>query len=112
MLLMNGVREICVDLDAVHVGHDEKRRIFERRGISLKLRESGIEVFMFSFVLPRETLVPPNVCPTVAAAGFLRAALEAIRFAVRIYVRGRRLSQHPTKVDEMLVRTTTLFERR
>ncbi len=69
-----------------------------------------VEVFVFAFVLPTEVAAHPDVGPTVAALGFLDAALEGVPLAVGIGGGRFRLVEQVAEVEEMLLAGAPLGE--
>ena len=67
---MDLVGPIGVNVDLVHVGNNQQRRIVEGEGILPELRQSGVEVFALALILPAETLLTPHIGPALTAGGF------------------------------------------
>ena len=58
--------------DGIHVGHDEKRRVFQGTSVLLKLRIRCREIFMLPFVLPAEATTLPDIRESVTAGSSSR----------------------------------------
>ncbi len=70
--LVNRIDEIGVDMDLVHVRHNQQRWIVKRQRILPELRQGGVEVFALALVFPAETILAPHISPAFAARGFGR----------------------------------------
>lgn len=110
MHLGDGVGPVGVNLDRLHIGDDQQRRVFERHGILLKLGESGLQILALALVFPAEATALPDIRPTLAAGGFRGAALETIIFALLIGVGGVFDPEELAQVDEMRLRGRAFFE--
>src|SRR4051812_20381172 len=64
--LLDGVCPVGPDQDAVHVGHDEERRVIERASIAEELIEGWVERAAEALVLPPEATFAPDVGPALA----------------------------------------------
>ena len=112
VLLLDHVGPGRVDLDLLHVGDDQQRRVVERALIELELLQRRAEVLALALVLPGEAAALPHVGPAVAAAGLRRALLEGVPVALRIGLGRRLLAEHAAQVDEVLLRPGALLEAR
>ena len=97
-----------MDDDPQHVGDDEVGRVFEVERVGLQLAQRRVQVLVVALVFPAEAAAPPDIGPAVAAADFLRAALETVALAFRIVLGRRRLAEQAAEVDEMLLRALPL----
>ena len=97
-------REVRVDFEAVQIGDNQQRRIFQVFAVELKLLVRFEQVAALAFVLPSEVALVPDVGPALAAAGFVDAALEGVPGAIRIGLGRFRLTQQLAKVKKMLLR--------
>nr|WP_240790283.1 hypothetical protein [Rhodobacter sp. SY28-1] len=64
--LLDGVGPVGVDADAVHVGHNQQRRVFQRDSVLLKLGEGGVQVLALALVFPGEAVLAPDIGPAFA----------------------------------------------
>ncbi len=80
----SSVRPVGVDADAVHVGHDQQRRIVPRDGILLTLGEGLVENPGLALVFPGKTVLAPDGRPAVAPGGLGRTLLMGEPRALRI----------------------------
>jgi hypothetical protein len=76
MHLLHRVGEVGVDADAVHVGHDQQRRVFERDAILQELRKGFVEVLSRPLIFPGEMALAPDIGPTIAATRLVGPFLE------------------------------------
>jgi len=90
------------------MANDKVRRVLQVQGVGLELAQSGVQVLVLAFVFPAEAAAPPDVRPAVAAADFLRAALETVALAEGIVRCGRRLAQERAQIEKVFLRTLTL----
>ena len=74
--LLDGVGPVGADDDAVHVGHDQERRVLERDGVVEELTVGGVEVCVLSLLFPAEAALAPDVGPAFAAGGLGGAFFE------------------------------------
>ena len=74
--LLDGVGEVGVDLEAVHVAHDQERRVLQDFAVLEELLVGGVEVLVLALVLPGEEALLPDVGPALAAALLARPILE------------------------------------
>ncbi|MDT7952235.1 MAG: DNA methyltransferase [Acetobacteraceae bacterium] len=93
--------------DALDVGRDQQRRVFQRARVLQELPVRGVQVLMLPLVLPGEPPAPPHVRPALAAASLGGTFLEGIGCAGWVGV-GRRFVQRRAQVQEMLLRGGTL----
>src|SRR5207245_991776 len=103
---------VCMDLEAIHVADNQERRVFQRDGIALQLREGGIQVFALALVFPTEAAALPDVGPALSAGRFRRALLEGVPFALRVGIARRALTQNGAQVVEMRLRGRALGQLR
>ncbi len=76
--VLGSAGEVGVDFEAVEVTDNQQRRVFEVFAVLEELAVGGGEVFVFAFVFPAEVAAEPDVGPTLAAFGFVDAALEGV----------------------------------
>ncbi len=103
-------REVGVDFEAVEIGDNQQRRIFQVFAIELKLLVRFEEVAAFALIFPGEVALVPDVGPSLAAAGFMHAALEGVPGALGIGLGGFRLTQQLAKVEKVLLGRAALGE--
>ena len=65
-----------MDLEPVHIAHDQQGRIFQVFAIEQELRIGGLKILMLALVLPAEVAAHPDVGPAIAAFGLLDALLK------------------------------------
>ena len=66
--LAYGRCEVSVDLESIHIAHDQQGRIFKSFAILKELVVSCYQIFMLAFVLPAEESTLPHICPAMSAA--------------------------------------------
>ena len=110
MHLLHRVGPVGVDADAVHVGHDEQRRIFQRDAVLQKLVERRVEVLARAFIFPGEAAAFPDIGPAFAAAGFGGAFFKGEPFAFRIGGDGIGDARQRAKIVEMALRSGALVQ--
>lgn len=109
----DGIGPVGVDADRrADVRDDEQRRIVERDGIALQLREGGIEVRPRALVFPGEAAAPEHVGEAVAAGRPGGADLESVVAAGRIGIGRGRFVQQPAEIEEMRLRGRPLLQGR
>ena len=72
-----GVGEIGVDDDAIHVAHDEQRRVLQVGSILQQLIVGFVEIGVLAFVLPAEEAFLPDISPAMTALLLVGAGLES-----------------------------------
>ena len=82
VLLLNRVGPVGVDAEALGVGDDQQRRIFQRDRIELELLIGAVEVGAVLLVFPAEMPALPDVGEAAGAVDLRDALLEGI--AVRV----------------------------
>lgn len=94
----------------VHVGHDQKRRVFQGDAVLKKLTVGLVQVGVAALVLPTEASATPSVSPAIATARLVRALLEREPFACR--VRSDRIDnpEQRAQIVEVALRRTAFFE--
>jgi hypothetical protein len=105
--LLNRVGPVGVDAEALGVGDDQDRRVFQRHRVELQLPIGEVEVGAVLLVLPAEMPALPDVGEARAAVELGDTLLERVAVGVCGLVR-RRLAEHATQVDEMLLRRLPL----
>ena len=110
--LADTVRPVGADAEPHHVRDDQQRWVLQRQRVLPELSERGVEVSTPALVFPGEVVAFPDVGPALAARVLARAALETIGLAGWVGFSRRRLIQQPAEVDEVLLRTGTLLQRR
>ena len=100
-----------MNLNRLHVGNDQQRRVIQRQRVLLQLAKSGIQVFMLALVLPGKAILFPHIGPAIAAAGFLCALLESEPFAMRISHRRLSDAQQITELIEVRMCAAAFFQR-
>jgi hypothetical protein len=106
--LRDRVRPIRVDAEAVEIADDKERRVLQREGVLLELREGGVQVFPLALVFPSEMAALPNVGPTLAPGRLSRAALEGEPIAGGVGIGWRWFAKHGAQVIEMRLRRRAL----
>ena len=107
MLHLNRIGPVGVDAEALGVGDDQQRRMFQRDRIKLELLIGAVEVCPVLFVFPAErprfhtSAKPPR--PSVLETPFSKRVAVRIGGLVR-----RRLAEHPAQIDEMFLRRLPL----
>jgi len=103
MYLLDGVREIRVDFEAVQVADHQQRRVFEIVAVELELAVGGVQIAMLLFVLPGEMALEPNIGPAARAVHLVKAALEGVEGPIRISGGGFVLAEKVAEIEEVLL---------
>lgn len=107
---LNRVGPVGVDTNAVHIRHDQQRRIFQCDRVLQKLAKCLVEVFSRSFVFPCKAALAPNVSPTFAAAGLACSLFKGKPIAGRVGGDGIDHAEQRTQVIEVALRGGPFLE--
>ena len=91
--LVDRVGPVRMDANAVHVRHDQQRRIIKRNGILLELQERLVEILALALVFPGKTVLAPHIGPAIATGSFAGALLEGEPCPLGSAVTGSRISR-------------------
>ncbi|KVW37294.1 hypothetical protein WK94_27110 [Burkholderia ubonensis] len=90
MYLVDGVGEICMNLESIHVTYNKERRVLQGDCITLELGKCRRQIFVLTLIFPSKAVSPPDIRPSFSTANFSRSALKTKPFTVRIYQGGSR----------------------
>src|SRR6187549_3228332 len=106
-LFLNRIGPVGVDAEALGVGNDKQRWIFQRHRIELKLLIGEIEIGAIFLVFPPEMSALPDIGKARAPVGLRDTLFETVGLGIVCLVR-RWLAQHAAEVDEMFLRRLAL----
>ena len=88
VVVVDGVGEVGVNDDAIHITYDEQRRVLQIRSVLEQLPVGFIEVGVFAFVFPAKIAAFEHIGKALAAVLFGRADIQ--RRSARPWDRPRR----------------------
>ena len=87
---VDGVGEVGMNDDAIHVAHDQQRRVLQIQSVLQQLTVRLVEIGVFAFILPAKVTTLENIGKPMAAVLLGRTVLKRKAFAGRIvFRRGR-----------------------
>ena len=90
---LDGPSKVRVNLEPVHVAHDQQRGIFEILSVLEQLIVCGFQIATFLFVFPAKVALHPHIGPAVATAGFTHASFERVPRSLGVGVDRFRLTE-------------------